>query len=153
MWERKGDRPEQMPAGSGHHFFLAKGPGTERFSSIQRTDSIEQKCHGLKPRGVGGSKKRTQEFSRLSPRGLLYPSVGSGSGTSRGQWNKGRALFFGAQAFCSSKDPVSSGPLLPPPCLDGILSSWQPDVMHLASGPQGQHCGCTWALRWLGETF
>ena len=27
MWRRKGDRLEQMPAGSGHHLFLAKGPG------------------------------------------------------------------------------------------------------------------------------
>lgn len=89
--------------------------GTQTFSSNQGTDSIEQKCHDLTPRGVGGSKKR-KEFSRLSPRSLLCPPVGPGSGTSRGQGTKGEFFSFrgrlGLLQFSESQLPLVSSSLL-----------------------------------------
>lgn len=89
--------------------------GTQTFSSNQGTDSIEQKCHALKPRGVGGSKKG-KEFPRPSPRKSPLPSCGARLRNKQWAVNKGRVLLFQGQA-----GPVSSGFLLPPPCLDGNI--------------------------------
>ena len=84
-------------------------PGTETFSSNQGADSIEQKCHGLKPRGVGGSKKRREEFSGLSPQ--RSPLRGRAEGQAVGRGTKGALFSFGGRLrLLQFLSPVSSGP-------------------------------------------
>lgn len=94
-------------------------PGTETFSSNQGADSIEQKCHGLKPRGVGGSKKRREEFSGLSPRGLLCGARQRGKRWAEEQ--REHSFLSGQAAPSAVPQRCLLWSLPPPPCLDGIL--------------------------------
>lgn len=116
-WEGKGDSRCQPAPGT-----ISSWPrdlGTQTFSSNQGTDSIEQKCHDLKPRGVGGSKKR-KEFSGPSPRSLLCPPAGPAQGTHSGRRNKGRVFFWGSRAFSTFQS--TSFLWLPPP---SSVSRWE----------------------------
>lgn len=71
---------------------------TQTFFSDQGSDSIEQKCHGLQPRGGAENKKRGKGSSGQTPQ-VAFALLTMQPRDKSGQWNKGKVLLFQAQAW------------------------------------------------------